>query len=75
MYRIEISVDWHTPILPSKKDHGDYRGFVRTNFRRWLIGAGIDASGNDGALYSIGFPGFYLTAYLSHFWRSEKVYR
>ena len=61
IYRIEFSAGWQSPIIPSKDDAGDYCGFVRQNFRKWIISVGIDASGNDGAMYSIGFLGFYLT--------------
>ncbi len=73
MTRIALTVGWHAPILPDWSDRRPGGMFARRNFYRWLIDAHIDRCG--GAMYSVRFLGFYVTAYLSHFWQSEKAYR
>lgn len=68
MHRYELSIGWQTPILPSKEDAGNYRGFVRRNFMRWLISANID-KGDDRTLLAVGLFGFYVTLYVPMFWK------
>ncbi len=72
MYRYELSIGWQTPNLPRKEDAGDYRGFVRRNFMRWLISANID-KGDDRTLLAVGLLGFYVTLYVPMFWKRGEV--
>ena len=75
MFRIALSFGWQTPVIPSWSDHTEGGEFARNNFYRWLINAHVDRSGGGSSLLSWRLLGFYVTAYLSHFWKCEEAYR
>ena len=70
MLQIALRVGWHTPpVLTDWNDRRPVGKFVRGNFYRWLISAGMDRSfGGGSSLLSWSLLGFYVTLFVTDFW-------